>query len=65
QEAVKHGLFFRGTFPFSLAHGDKEIAKTLKIFGKILKVYKKAIKSGGYASFLVGEPVKPVFRKYN
>ena len=65
QEAVKNGLFFRGTFPFSLAHGDKEIAKTLKIFGKILKVYKKAIKSGGYGSFLVGEPVKAVFRKYN
>ena len=65
QEAVKHGLLFRGTFPFSLSHGEKELVKTLKAFGKILKVYRKAIKSGGYASFLVGEPVKPVFRKYN
>jgi len=65
QEAVKHGLLFRGTFPFSLSHGEKEIAKTLQVFGKILKVYKKAIKSGGYASFLVGEPVKPVFRQWN
>ena len=65
QEAIKHGLFFRGTFPFSMAHGEKEVAKTLKVFGKILKVYKKALKSGGYTSFLVGEPVKPVFRKYN
>ncbi len=65
QEAVKHGLLFRGAFPFSLAHGEKEISKTLKVFGKILKVYKKAIKAGGYESFLVGEPVKPVFRKWN
>ena len=65
QEAIKHGMFFRATFPFSLSHGEKEVAKTIKVFGKILKVYKKAIKSGGYESFLVGEPVKPVFRKFN
>jgi glutamate-1-semialdehyde 2,1-aminomutase len=65
QEAIKHGMLFRGTFPFSLAHGEKELEKTLKIFGKILKVYKTAIKRGSYESLLVGEPVKPVFRKYN
>jgi len=65
QEAVKHGLLFRGTFVFSMAHGEKELAKTLKVFGKILKVYKAAIKNGGYAPYLVGEPVKPVFRKWN
>ena len=65
QEAVKHGLLFRGSFVFSLAHGDKELARTLQVFRKIFRVYKAAIKSGTYKTFLVGEPVKPVFRKWN
>jgi glutamate-1-semialdehyde aminotransferase len=65
QEAIKHGMLFRGTFPFSLSHGEKEVAKTLKIFGRILKVYKKALRNGGYQAFLTGEPVRPVFRKFN
>ncbi|HOW90082.1 MAG TPA: glutamate-1-semialdehyde 2,1-aminomutase, partial [Elusimicrobiales bacterium] len=49
QEAVKRGLLFRGTFPFSLSHGEKELDKTLRAFRSILKVYKKAIDKGGYA----------------
>lgn len=65
QESVKHGMLFRGSFVFSLAHGEKELSKTLNVFKKILKTYKAAIKAGGYTSFLVGEPVKPVFRKFN
>lgn len=65
QEAVKHGLLFRGTFVFSLAHGEKELQRTIRVFRKIFRTYKAAIKAGGYEGFLVGEPVKPVFRKYN
>jgi len=65
QEAVKHGVLFRGTFPLSLSHGEKEIEKTLKVFGRILKAYKKALSRGGYRELLTGDPVKPVFRKYN
>lgn len=65
QESVKHGMLFRGSFVFSLAHGNPEVVKTLKIFRKVLRVYKTAIMRGGYSSLLVGEPIKPVFRKYN
>ena len=65
QEAIKHGLLFRGTFVPSLSHGEKEVTKTLTVFKKILKVYKKAIAKGSYESLLVGSPVKPVFRQWN
>ncbi|MDD2806180.1 MAG: glutamate-1-semialdehyde 2,1-aminomutase [Elusimicrobiales bacterium] len=65
QEAVKNGLLFRGSFVFSLAHGEKELSKTIRIFQKIFKTYKKAIKAGTYKDLLVGDPVKPVFRKFN
>ena len=65
QESIKHGMLFRGAFVFSLAHGQKETDKTLSIFKRILKVYRAAIKKGSYTPFLVGEPVKPVFRKWN
>lgn len=65
QEAIKHGLLFRGTFVFSLSHTQKEVNWTIGKFEKILKVYKKAIELGSYNKFLVGEPVKPVFRKWN
>ncbi len=65
QEAVKHGILFRSTFVFSMAHGENEMAKTLKVFRKIFKIYNAALKTGGYSKYLVGEPVKPVFRKWN
>ncbi len=65
QEAARHGLLFRGTFTPSLSHGDAELERTAEVFRKILKVYAKAVDAGDYRKFLVGDPVKPVFRKFN
>jgi len=65
QEAIRRGLLFRGSFVFSLAHTEVELNKTTAAFDKMCKVYKKAINAGDYKKFLVGEPVKPVFRKFN
>ena len=65
QEAAKNGILFRGTFVFSLSHTQKEVDKTINVFEKIFKTYKKAIEVKDYKRFLVGDPVKPVFRKYN
>jgi hypothetical protein len=65
QEAVKHGLLFRGTFTPSLSHTDAELERTAEAFRKIFKVYAQAIEAGDYRKFLVGDPVKPVFRKFN
>jgi glutamate-1-semialdehyde aminotransferase len=65
QEAAKYGILFRGTFVFSLSHTQKEVDRTINVFEKIFKTYKKAIEVKDYRKFLVGDPVKPVFRKYN
>jgi glutamate-1-semialdehyde 2,1-aminomutase len=65
QEAAKYGILFRGTFVFSLSHTEKEVDRTIDVFEKIFKTYKKAIEVKDYRKFLVGDPVKPVFRKYN
>ena len=65
QEAAKNGILFRGTFVFSLSHTQKEVDKTINVFEKIFKTYAKAIETKDYKKFLIGDPVKPVFRKYN
>jgi len=63
QEMIKNGVMIPW-IALSYAHGDKELAKTKKALRKAFKVYKKALKNG-VESYLVGEPIKPVFRKYN
>ena len=65
QEAIKDGILFRGTFVPTISHTQQDIERTVKSFSRIMEIYKKALSSGGYKEYLVGEPVKPVFRKYN
>ena len=48
----------------SYAHKQKELDYTLEAVAKSLEVYKKALQNG-VANYLVGDVVKPVFRKYN
>lgn len=62
QEMIKNGVLFNGLFYVMASHRDKEITHTLKAFEEALIVYKKALVDG-VDKFLVGEPVKPVFRK--
>lgn len=64
QELIKYGVLFRGTFNFSVSHTQEDIDKTIEAFGKTFDIYKKALEEG-YQNYLVGEPIKPVFRKYN
>ena len=45
-------------------HKDREMKFTLNAIEKSLLVYKKALEDG-YEKYLVGEVIKPVFRKYN
>lgn len=65
QEAIKRGLLFQGAFPVSFSHKEAEVKKTLKIMDEVLSVYKKVLNSKDPKEYLVGEAVKPVFRKYN
>ena len=64
QELIKRGIFFRGTFVPTVSHTKEDIEKTVKAFSETFKLYKKALEYG-YAKYLVGNPVKPVFRKRN
>lgn len=66
QETIKHGVLFRGAFVPTISHTEEDISITLDTFNKVFKIYSLALDSDeGYKKFLIGNPVKPVFRKYN
>jgi glutamate-1-semialdehyde 2,1-aminomutase len=46
------------------SHKDEDIDKTVEIVDEALAVYRKAIDEG-VDKYLVGRPVKPVYRTFN
>ena len=64
QEMIKHGVLMQIIVP-SFSHKESEISQTIEAFEKTLKVIQFAIESNKIKSLLIGESVKPVFRKYN
>ena len=65
QEMIKRGILFQGTFTIAYMHTEKEIDITMEAFDESCRVYKKAIEKGTTDGLLIGEPIKPVFRKIN
>lgn len=63
QEMIKSGVLMPW-IAISYAHGQAELDFTLKAVRKSLEVYKKAL-AEGVDKYLVGDPIKPVFRKHN
>ena len=63
QEMIKNGVMIPW-IAISYAHGEKELALTKVALEKTFAVYKKAV-TEGYDKYLVGDVIKPVFRKYN
>ncbi|HWY38945.1 MAG TPA: glutamate-1-semialdehyde 2,1-aminomutase [Bacteroidia bacterium] len=63
QEMIKHGVLFQGIFCPNFSHTEKEIEHILNAMDEACVVYKKGLEEG-YEKYLVGEPIKPVFRKY-
>jgi len=63
QEMIKEGVLFQGAFVPCYTHNVEEIVFFEKAFDKSCKVYKEALEKG-YEAFLIGEAVKPVFRKF-
>lgn len=63
QEMIKNGVLMPW-IALSYAHGEKELELTKNALEKTFKVYKKAVIEG-YEKYLVGDIIKPVFRKYN
>lgn len=63
QEMIKNGVLIPW-IALSYSHGEKELEITKNALEKTFEVYKKAVDEG-YEKYLVGDVIKPVFRKYN
>jgi glutamate-1-semialdehyde 2,1-aminomutase len=63
QEMIKQGVLFQGIFVPSYSHDEKELKFFIDAFRKSIQLYKGAMEKG-IGEFLIGEPAKPVFRKY-
>lgn len=63
QEMIKNGVLMPW-IALSYAHGEKELATTLEATKKALEIFKKALDEGTQ-EYLVGRPIKPVFRTFN
>jgi len=62
QELIKRGVL-APSFVVSFAHTDRDIDLTIEAVSEALIVYRRALEDG-VGRFLVGPPVKPVFRPY-
>jgi glutamate-1-semialdehyde 2,1-aminomutase len=62
QELIRRGVL-APSFMVSYAHADQDIDHTVEAVAEALGVYRKALEEG-FEKFLVGRPVKPVFRPY-
>jgi glutamate-1-semialdehyde 2,1-aminomutase len=63
QETIKRGLLMP-SLVVSFSHSDADIDFTLDGIAVALDVYRKALNEG-VDKYLVGRPVKPVFRRFN
>ena len=65
QEIINQGILFNGSFTPSYAHGRREVERTAQAWDYACQKLKTALADKDLEKKLVGEPVKPVFRKYN
>jgi hypothetical protein len=63
QEMIKRAVLFQGLFFPQKYNKKKNIEQILNDFDESFDVFKKALEDG-VEKYLVGEPIKPVFRKY-
>lgn len=62
QELIRRGVL-APSFVVSYAHTDRDIDLTIEAASQALRVYRQALEDG-VEHYLVGPPVKPVFRRY-
>lgn len=63
QEMIRRGVLFQGAFSPCYSHSFEDISYFSDAFYESMAVYKRAL-SDGLNSYLVGNPAKPVFRKF-
>jgi glutamate-1-semialdehyde 2,1-aminomutase len=62
QEVIKRGVLYNGLFYVMLAHREKEIQYTIDVFDEVLEDISLHLKNKSDLQ-LIGETIKPVFRK--
>jgi glutamate-1-semialdehyde 2,1-aminomutase len=63
QETIKRGLLMP-SLVVSFSHSDRDIDRTVDGIGEAFVVYRKALEDG-VDKYLVGRPVKQVYRRFN
>lgn len=63
QETIRRGILAL-SFVISYSHNASDITRTIEAVSEALLVYRKALDEG-IEKYLVGRPVKPVFRRLN
>jgi glutamate-1-semialdehyde 2,1-aminomutase len=63
QELIRGGIL-APSFVVSYSHSDADVDRTIEAVDRALEIYRQAL-DGAVESFLVGRPVKPVFRPRN
>ena len=63
QEMIAKGVLFQGLFYTTWSHQAPEMEILERAFDHSCSVYRKAVDAGCTAGLLIGNPVKPVFRK--
>ena len=62
QELIKRGVLFQGVFCPHFSHTKEQVNYIIDAMDESLPIYKKALDEG-FEKYLVGNPIKPVFRK--
>ena len=62
QELIKRGVLFQGVFCPHFSHTEEQVNYIIDAMDESLPIYKKALDEG-FEKYLVGDPIKPVFRK--
>jgi glutamate-1-semialdehyde 2,1-aminomutase len=63
QETIKGGILAPSLI-VSYSHEERDIDQTIEVIHEALLVYKRALEEG-VEKYLVGRPIKPVFRRFN
>jgi glutamate-1-semialdehyde aminotransferase len=63
QELIKCGILWSGYHNISFSHTDEDIDYTLKAYNLCLRIVKNAFDNNSLNDILLGESLKPVFRK--
>ena len=63
QEMTKNGVLFQGIFAPCFSHTEADVKYFEMAFEHMIQTYKIAIEAKSVSKYLIGEVVKPVFRK--